>query len=214
MDYNNYPSNSYKQGTHASLNNNNKPEQKQNKPQKVINGSATVKKKTGLSKFASDFISEDAGSVKEFVLYDILIPSAKRAISEMFKGAIDIFLYGKTSATKPSNPTSTIAYNKLYKAQPNVYANGGALPHQTRTTYSYNNIVLESRGDAEAVLDAMGEIIDQYGMVKVADLYDLVGMTGSYTDNNYGWTNISEAHVARLNEGGYLIKLPRAVPIN
>ena len=214
MDYNNYPSNSYKAGTHASLNsNNNKPEQ-QKRAQKVINGTATVKKKTGLSKFASDFISEDASSVKDFVLYDILVPSAKRAISEMFKGAIDIFLYGKTSANKPSTPTSNISYNRMYRPQANVYSNGGALPHQTRTTYSYDNIVLESRGDAESVLDSMGEIIDQYGMVKVADLYDLVGMTGSYTDNNYGWTNISTAHVVRLNEGGYLIKLPRAVPIN
>ena len=214
MDYNNYPSNSYKNGTHASLNNSNKTEQKQTKAQKVINGTATVKKKSGLSKFASDFISEDAGSVKEFVLYDILVPSVKRAISEMFKGAIDIFLYGKTSANKPSTPTSNIAYNRLYKPQNNTYGNNGITPHQTRSTYSYDNIVLESRGDAEAVLDAMGEIIDQYGMVKVADLYDLVGVTGSYTDNNYGWTNISAAHVVRLNEGGYLIKLPRAVPIN
>ena len=101
----------------------------------------------------------------------------------------------------------------MYKPQNNSI-NTGAVPHSSRTTYSYDNIVLESRGDAESVLDSMGEIIDQYGMVKVADLYDLVGLTGSYTDNNYGWTNLSTAHVVRLNDGGYLIKLPRALPID
>ena len=214
MDYNNYPSNSYKQGTHASQNNNaNKPAE-QKRAQKVISGTATIKKKTGLSKFASDFISEDAGSVKDFVLYDILVPSAKRAISEMFKGAIDIFLYGKTSANKPSGPAGNISYNRMYKPQVNSYMNQNTMPHQNRSTYSYNNIVLPNRADAELVLDSMFEILDQYGMVRVADLYDLVGETGSYTDNNYGWTNLSEAHVARLNEGGYWIKLPRAIPIN
>lgn len=213
MDYNNYPSNSYKQGTHASLANtsNNKPEQKRAK--KVISGTATVKKKTGLSKFASDFISEDAGSVKDFVLYDILLPSAKRAISEMFKGAIDIFLYGKTSANKPSTPAANISYNRMYKPQVNSYMNG-AVPHQTRTTYGYDNVVLSTRADAEIVIDTMNEILSQYGMVRVADFYDLVGITGSYTDNNYGWTDLSDAHTVRLNEGGYLIKLPRATPIN
>lgn len=213
MDYNNYPSNSYKQGTHASLNNANKPEP-QKRAQKVISGTATIKKKTGLSKFASDFISEDAGSVKDFVLYDILVPSAKRAISEMFKGAIDIFLYGKTGANKPSGPASNISYNRMYKPQVNSYMNTNTVPHQNRSTYSYDNVVLSTRAEAELVLDSMFEILDQYGMVRVADLYELVGVTGSYTDNNYGWTNLSESHVARLNEGGYWIKLPRATPIN
>ena len=209
MDYNNYPSNSYKAKARAA-----QEAKAEKKPvQKVVTGAVTVKKKSGLSKFASDFISEDAGSVKDFVLYDILLPSAKRAISEMFKGAIDIFLYGKTSANKPSSPTSNISYNRMYKPQGN-YMNNGVSPHSTRTTYSYDTIVLDSRGDAEAVLDQLCEIIDQYGMTKVADLYDLVGVTGSFTDNNYGWTNLSSAHVVRLNEGGYLIKLPRALPID
>ena len=55
----------------------------------------------------------------------------------------------------------------------------------------------------------MDDILEKYGMVSVADLYDLVGVTGNYTDNKYGWTNLSNAEIVRVRDG-YQIKLPRA----
>ena len=58
----------------------------------------------------------------------------------------------------------------------------------------------------------MDEIMEEYGIVRVADLYDLVGITGDYTDNKYGWTNIRSAEVVRVRDG-YKIKMPRAMPI-
>ena len=59
----------------------------------------------------------------------------------------------------------------------------------------------------------MDELIEHYGIVSVADLYDLVGITGSYTDNKYGWTDIRTAQVVRVRDG-YKIKLPRAIPLD
>ena len=78
--------------------------------------------------------------------------------------------------------------------------------------YSYDDIVLESRGEADAVLSRMDEIMEEYDIVRVADLYDLVGITGDYTDNKYGWTNIRDAKVVRVRDG-YKIQLPRAMPL-
>ena len=60
----------------------------------------------------------------------------------------------------------------------------------------------------------MDELIDAYGFVTVADLYDLVGVTGNYTDNKYGWTSIRNAEPVRARGGGYILKLPRAIPID
>ena len=63
----------------------------------------------------------------------------------------------------------------------------------------------------------MNELIDTYGMVSVADFYDLVGLQCNYTDNKYGWTDIRNASVVRVrdNDGnGYLIKLPKIQPLN
>ena len=56
--------------------------------------------------------------------------------------------------------------------------------------------------------------MEAYGLVRVADFYDLVGVTGNYTDNKYGWTNIRSAEIVRLRDGGYVIKLPRAMQID
>ena len=52
-----------------------------------------------------------------------------------------------------------------------------------------------------------------YALDRFADLYDLVGITGEHTDNKYGWTNIRNAEIERLRDGGYRIKMPRALPI-
>lgn len=51
----------------------------------------------------------------------------------------------------------------------------------------------------------MDELIDTYKLVSVADLKDLVGITGNYTDNRYGWTSIRSAEVVRVRDG-YTIK--------
>ena len=58
----------------------------------------------------------------------------------------------------------------------------------------------------------MDELLETYKMVTVADFYDLVGVTCDYTDNNYGWTSLRSAEVVRVRDG-YIIKLPRALPI-
>ena len=79
--------------------------------------------------------------------------------------------------------------------------------------YSYDDIILSNRGEAEDVISRMDELIDAYGLVRVADLYDLVGITGNYTDNKYGWTNIRNAEIIRVRDG-YMIKMPRAIPID
>ena len=78
----------------------------------------------------------------------------------------------------------------------------------------YDDILFDSRGDAEAVLDTMNDIIDRYGTVSVADLYDLAQVPNdNFTMNRYGWTNISGAYAHRVRDG-YILKLPRTKPLN
>ena len=71
---------------------------------------------------------------------------------------------------------------------------------------------METSGEAEEVLSRMDELIDTYGVVSVADLYDLIGKSCEYTDNKYGWTNIRNAEPIRVYNG-YMLKLPKALPI-
>lgn len=97
------------------------------------------------------------------------------------------------------------------------YYDRGSSVRDTRgysnSRYSYDDVILNSRREAEDVLDRMYELLDTYKVVRVADLYDLVNITGSYTDNNYGWVDLRTAEIVRVRDG-YIIKMPRAIPID
>ena len=79
---------------------------------------------------------------------------------------------------------------------------------QVETEDSFDDIVIPSRQEADEVLEKMDEIIDRYDIVSVSDYYDLVGETGNYTDNKYGWSSLRTAEVVRVRDG-YIIKLPK-----
>lgn len=175
------------------------------KVDKVINGTAKRKKKNEAQKFADVFISEDVNNVKSYILLDVLVPAVKKAISDIVVNGIDMILYGETGHTKKSNGTKP-----SYR---NYYESNNTSSSTRRSIYTFDNIILSNRAEAEEVLDGMSDILNQYGTVSVADMYDLVGISGSYTDNKYGWTDIRSAEVVRERDGGYTIKLPKALPL-
>ena len=201
----NYPSNAHKNEKREL-----KPSQDEKKIEKAISGTATVKKKGAAKKFSDVFISEDAHNVGEYVLTDVIVPFTKKLISEAITTAIDILLYGDKGRGKGSSIASRYGYRDYGKAYDRDRRD--ISPSRNRSCYNYDDIYLESRGEAEEVLTRMDELIDQYGVVSVGDLYDLVGVTGAYTDNNYGWTDLRTASVVRTRDG-YMIKLPRALAL-
>ena len=180
------------------------------KLEKVVQGKVKTKKKSEARKFADVFISEDVANVKSYVLMDVLVPAIKKAISDIVTNGIDMVLYGESGRTRKSSPASRVSYSRYYDRPSD---RRDREPARTRGGYDYNDIILETRGEAEQVLRTMDEIVGTYGIVRVADLNELVGITGQYTDNNYGWMDIRNAYVQRVRDG-YLLKLPRAVPID
>jgi hypothetical protein len=73
--------------------------------------------------------------------------------------------------------------------------------------YTYNNVILKTKKEAKEILMKLKEIFNQYGFIRVADLYDLSDVNTNYKDIRYGWTNIRNAKVLRVREG-YTIKMP------
>lgn len=189
------------------------PNPDKKKVEKVVSGSVKVKKKNGVTKFADNFISEDIHNVKSYVITDVLIPSVKRAISEMVTNGIDMILYGSTGGRSKRSSADRVSYRNYYDRRDDDRYRDRDRDRVRTSAYSFDDIVLDSRGEAEEVLARMDELIDQYGVVSVADLYDLVGVTGNYTDNKYGWTNIRNAEPIRVRDG-YMLRLPKALPIN
>ena len=194
----------YKSNSHKSRQNQNDdiPEKK---VEKVVSGSVKSKKKNGLQKITNVFVPEDVDDVKSYIFEDIVVPAVKDIILD----AVRAFLGVNGTSRGRSSTSSKISYRKYYDDRDRR----DSAPTRTRTGYDYDDIILETRGEAEDVLERMEELIDMYQLVSVADFYDLVGVSGNYTDNKYGWTNVRNASVVRVIDG-YMIKLPKALPLN
>ena len=177
------------------------------KVEKVVKGNVKVKKKGEISKFKDVFISADAAYVKSYVIMDVLVPALKKAVSDIVTNGIDMILYGETGHSKRRTNSSNISYRDYYDRR-----DDRRYDRPRSNGYSFDDITLESRGEAEEVLDSLFDLIDTYKIASVADRYDLVGETPEYTDNKYGWEDLRNAEVIRVRDG-YKLKLPKAKPI-
>lgn len=195
----------YKPNSHRSKEEQNLPEKK---IEPVVKGKVTTKK-NNVRKLTNTFVTEDIQNVKSYVLMDVLVPAIKKAISDIVTNGIDMLLYGETGRSRRKTNASVVSYRNYYDSRREERYSSS----RTRTGYSYDDVVLETRGEAEDVLSRMDELIDTYGVVSVADLYDLVGISCNYTDNKYGWTNLRNAEPVRVRDG-YMLKLPKALPID
>lgn len=186
-------------------------EQSEKKVEAVITGTAKTRKKGEMQKFADVFIAEDANNVKSYILLEVIVPAIKKAISDIVTTGIDMILYGEAGRSRKSGSASKVSYRNYYERESERTRAGSAA---RRTSFDYDDILFDTRGDAEAVLDAMNDIISQYGVVSVSDFYDLARVANdNYTMNRYGWTNIAGATAVRVRDG-YILKLPRAIPLN
>ena len=199
----NFSSNSHKSKENVTL-----PEKKVTK---VIDGNVKVKKKSELHKLTDIIVAEDVSNVKSYIVMDVLIPALKKAISDIVTNGIDMLLYGEPNRSKKSNNgVSKISYRGYYDDRND---RRDSAPSIRKGVLDYDDLIFENRGQAEKILYSMEDILDQFGVVSIGDLYDLAGVqTSNYSINKYGWTDLRSAQVIRGRDG-YLLKLPKAIPI-
>jgi hypothetical protein len=180
--------------------------------EKVVTGKVTVKKQTLGDKVANVFLKEDMSSIKKYIIYELLIPGIKETVLN----SLSMAFFGDARYKRPGAPSQTT----IYRSQtPYVsYSNQGQPQRAANTTSTMDaryqdNVILETRQDAEHVMDQMIEILNRWGQVRVADLCELVGMPSEYTDNRYGWTDLRGADIQRVRDG-WMLKLPKSYPLN
>lgn len=202
---NNYGSNSHKSKEEP------KGEERQ-KVEKAITGQAVQRKKPLGKKIAETFTGDDMHSVGNYVLFDVILPAAKSMISDAASQGIERLMFGD-SARRPSSGISRggikhTSYNRMYSPNREDRPTGPrTLSQRARASHDFGEVVLTTRGEAETILDRLGDLIDNYDVATVSDLYDLAGITGSFTDDKWGWSSLSGSSVSRIREG-YLLNLP------
>ncbi len=176
---------------------------------KVVTGKARSVKRSGSRTLLDRFLSDDLGSIKTYLVSEVLIPNIKKMVDEAVTNGIGMLLYGEAGRSNRKNSASSkVSYSRYYDNDRNRSED-----RSRQRGYQHNDIIIDNRGEAEEIVSAMEDLLERYGTVTVSDLHELAGITGVYTDNNYGWTDLRSAKVVGTRDG-YLIKLPRAVPLN
>lgn len=181
---------------------------KKKQVKQVAKGRVIKRKKSLGNKFRETFLEDDTGSVGSYILYEVIIPAAKSTITDMVTGGIEMLLYGETRGRASRDKgRGYVSYGSYYDKD--CRNDRDRARPSTRARHNFDDVILDSRGEAEDVIGVLVDLIDEYGDASVADLYDAVGMDSSYTDRKYGWTNLRDARPRLIRGGGYLLDLPK-----
>lgn len=184
------------------------------KQDKVVEGVVKQRKPSLASRLVHDFVAEDGGSVWQYVVMEVLLPAAKNTISDVVSQGIERLLYGDARPTRSGSnrPGYTNYSSRAVRSSAPIADPRPQLSRQARAAHDFDEVIIQSRAEAETVIDRLRDLIDQYEVATVSDLYDLVGLTGEFTDDKWGWYDLRSATV-RAIRGGYLLSLPRTQAI-
>lgn len=207
-----YPSNSRRPVTPSE---NIEPDPGHPKLGKVVTGRVSQRKKPIGRRILDTFFSGESG-VFNYLLNEVLVPALKDTARDMMNQGLDRAFYREGEAPPRSSmrhrgssvPRTHISYDR----QTSIVRPSSASQYNRRevarpSTFDLGEIVLESKIDAQVTVDALHDIVREYGQVTVAGLKDLIGMTSMYTDHKWGWTDLDEMTVRR-HGSQYLLVLP------
>ena len=168
---------------------------------KVISGTAKRKKKSLGRKILDSIFDADMTRVYE----DVIDPGWKNLLFDIFvSSASQVFFHEirRSSGGRDSSRTRRTSYDRMYDDRRDM-----GRSRSRRASYDIEDVVFETRDDAEIALDRLERILDQYGTVRVSDLNQAAGITGTWTDKNFGWTDLRGVRVLPVPEG-WIIDLP------
>ena len=175
-----------------------------------------IRRKKSLGRRAFDMFGGDARNAGEFIA-TALVEAAKDAVVDGFTGGIERMVFGEASGRRRSRPGGGM-FAQNVQAQRTNYQQATtirqpAISARGRANFQFDEILIESRVDGDEIIATLIERIEQFGFTSVRDLYDALGVESKWTEEKYGWTDLSYARVHRARGGGYLLDLPKPEPL-
>lgn len=190
--------------------------------EKAIEGDAQQRKRPLGKRLAETFTGDDAQSVGQFVLFEVIVPAVKATITDVVSKGVEQFFYGssggrsRSGADRRQYPRTN--YSEMSSRSDRGYGRREEparreLSSKARAAHDFDEVTVMTRGEGDLVIERLRDALEQYGSVTVADFYDLVGLTGDFTDNKYGWVDLRGADLSRVR-GGYVFDLPRPIVLD
>jgi hypothetical protein len=191
------------------------PEPAKKDLKKIVSGEVVTRKKPLKQRIKSIFVGGEFKNAAAYIAIDVLVPAARNMIVDATTKGIERLIYGDSPQRSRQNDynRSRVSYNSpLDRNRQRGVMLPDQPPHYGRSSRNSNEIIVNSRKEAELVLSTIADIIESYDVASVADLNELVGLPNTHIDNKWGWTSIRHADLRQVREG-WLIDLPPAKPI-
>jgi len=224
MDLNQYKGNSNNSKNDISI------QQEKEQVTNVVSGRKIAE--TPGRKFISEFLADDIHSIKDYIVYDVVIPAVKNAISDTITNGIDMLLFGQTRTRFNSNTIrkvgginyTSFSSNNVSKANKitNSYSNfDERRTPGYRSAYTVDDILVPytyeephniTKGKVTEALTMLTMRLKRYGMVSVADFYETVlnSVPDDIQDHKWGWYDLSGMRIRDTREG-IVIMMPKNV---
>ena len=180
------------------------PDDEKPKVERVVEGEVSRRKKPLSKRFQDTFVTGDARNAFHFVVFSVLIPAAKDAVADAGSQWIERLIFGDTrrrgNRAPVSGPTGYVTYNRVPMSDRPPTP---AISRRARARHDFDEIVLQSRAEAEEVIERLFDLLSRYD----SDLYELTGIASTHTDQKWGWTELRGSGVTRVRNG-YLLNLP------
>src|SRR5688572_10395332 len=190
------------------------PKQGEKKVAPIISGGVTRRKQPLMKRLYDTFLGSE-NSVWQYLLHEILIPAAKDTVADFVSQGVERAVYGQPrSASRRTGRAGGSPYTPYNRyAQPTDRRIDRTISRRARATHDFEEIILKTRAEVDAVIDAMMDLMHKYDQVTLSDLYDLVGVQGTFADEKWGWRDLRGAGPTRVQDG-YLLDLPRPEPLD
>lgn len=192
---------------------------------KKIEGMNVVQTKKSVGRRIKDsFGGQDLRTVGMGLLTDVILPNGKDLLMDLVKEGGHRIIYGD-GARRSSSSTSSIVgsatrvrttnYNTMSSSPiiGSARSAGDTSIQNERGRFDFSNLIISDRDVAEEAVERMGDAIEEFGTVSVADLYDLLEISGNgFTDNKFGWDakSFRSAGVQKVRDG-YVLNLPNPI---
>lgn len=186
------------------------------KIEKVVTGEVVQKQKGVGRKFKEVFFGGDAKTAALYVTADVLLPALRNLIVDSVTKGAERLVFGESmySRRRPEMRGSRVEYNNMARREviPVRGYERGPLraqpPRASRERREFEDYIVETKAEADIVVERLMDILDSYDMVSLADLHELLGLPhDQHTDNKWGWTYLKNVEIRAVREG-YLIALP------
>lgn len=176
----------------------------------VVSGAVKVDR-PATRRFFDYLFAESPKALGKKIGRELIVPRMKAGVEEALNSFISGMFWG--GGQRPMNNmvqgtvlrAGGVAYNQMSNPSALTQARQAGVQ---QSSGNYQDLVVPTQQFAEVLLANMYELLNNYRVVAVADLYELANITPQPSDNAYGWTSLDGARISKVREG-FLLELPR-----